>query len=87
LLPATREIVRRHGPTVARKKANGEHSFAELAVYVLNYGVRPVPAKWHPLLTDHQARRPEGNTILEHEAAWRWPGDVGRNVSERRPPA
>src|SRR5262249_53907030 len=61
---------RRRGPTVARKKGSGEHSFAELAVYVLNYAVRPVLAKWHPLLVDLEARRPDGVTVIEHEATW-----------------
>ena len=70
LFPTTREILRGRGPTVARKKGAGEHSFAELAVYVLNYAVRPVLAKWHPLLADHEARRPEESTVVEHEAAW-----------------
>jgi hypothetical protein len=70
LFPTTREILRRHGPTVARKKGKGDHSFAELAVYVLNYSVRPVLAKWHPLLTAHEASRPEGRSVVEHEANW-----------------
>lgn len=70
LFPTTREILRRRGPTVARKKGSGEHSFAELAVYVLNYAVRPVLAKWHPLLADHESRRPQATPAVEHEAVW-----------------
>jgi hypothetical protein len=70
LFATTREILRRHGPTVARKKGQGEHSFAELAVYVLNYGLRPLLAKWHPLLADHEARRHEDRSVVEHESAW-----------------
>lgn len=70
LFPITREILKRHGPTVARKKGEGTHSFAELAVYVLNYAVRPVLAKWHPLLESHEATRPAERSVVEHEAAW-----------------
>jgi hypothetical protein len=70
LFPITREILRRQGPTVARKKGKGDHSFAELAVYVLNYGVRPVLAKWHPLLEEYEAARPEEKSVRAHEAEW-----------------
>jgi hypothetical protein len=70
LFSLTREILRRHGPTVARKKGDGEHSFAELAIYVLNYAIRPVLAKWHPLLEAHEASRPADASVVEHEAAW-----------------
>jgi hypothetical protein len=70
LFPITREILRRHGPTVARKKGDGDHSFAELAIYVLNYTVRPVLAKWHPLLEEYEASRPEGHSARTHEAEW-----------------
>lgn len=70
LFPITREILRRQGPTVARKKGRGDHSFAELAVYVLNYAIRPVLAKWHPLLEEYEASRREGTSVKEHEAEW-----------------
>lgn len=70
LFPITREILRRQGPTVARKKGKGDHSFAELAVYVLNYAIRPVLAKWHPLLEEYEAARPAEKSIRAHEAEW-----------------
>jgi hypothetical protein len=84
LFPTTREILRRHGPTVARKKGTGEHSFAELAVYVLNYSVRPLLAKWHPLLADYEAGRPEGRSPVEHEAVWERAGELRGVVEELR---
>ncbi len=84
LFPITREILRRQGPTVARKKGNGEHSFAELAVYVLNYAIRPVLATWHPLLEDHDASRPEGRSIVEHEAAWERGPELRMTLEELR---
>jgi hypothetical protein len=70
LFSITREILRRQGPTVARKKGKGDHSFAELAIYVLNYAVRPVLAKWHPLLEEYESSRPDGKSVLAHEAEW-----------------
>jgi hypothetical protein len=70
LFPITRGILKQHGPTVARKKGDGNHSFAELAIYVLNYAIRPVLAKWHPLLQAHEATRPDEASIVEHEGKW-----------------
>jgi hypothetical protein len=82
LFPITREILRRHGPTVARKKGNGDHSFAELAIYVLNYAVRPLLAKWHPLLEEHEASRQEGQSVRAHEEAWERAAEL-RDVVEK----
>jgi hypothetical protein len=70
LFPITREILRRQSPTVARKKGRGDHSFAEVAIYVLNYAVRPVLATWHPLLEEYEASRPEEKSVRAHEAEW-----------------
>jgi hypothetical protein len=84
LFSITREVLRRHGPTVARKKGEGDHSFAELAVYVLNYAIRPVLAKWHPLLEDYEAARPEGRSVSEHEAAWEHAPELRRVLEELR---
>lgn len=70
LFAITREILRRQGPTVARKKGSGDHSFAELAIYVLNYAVRPVLAKWHPLLEEYESSRPDGKSVRAHEEEW-----------------
>jgi hypothetical protein len=81
LFPITREILRRQGPTVARKKGTSDHSFAELAIYVLNYAIRPVLAKWHPLLEEYEAARPEGKSVKEHEAEWGRNGEL-RGVLE-----
>jgi len=84
LFPITREILRRHGPTVARKKGKGDHSFAELSVYVLNYAVRPLLARWHPLLEDYEARRPEERSVVEHEAAWERAAELREALEELR---
>lgn len=37
---------------------------------MLNGVLRPVVAKWHPLLLDHEARRPEGVSMVDHERLW-----------------
>ena len=52
LFATTRDILRRYGPDVAEPKPHGQYSFGVLAVAMLNYGLRPVLARWHPALED-----------------------------------
>nr|BFD94128.1 hypothetical protein KitaXyl93_54880 [Kitasatospora sp. Xyl93] len=66
----TREVLRRHGPDVAQPKRDGQYNFGYLAVAMLNYGLRPLLAHWHPLLQDWENRRPTGQSPREHEQAW-----------------
>jgi len=62
----TREILRRAGPSVAQ----GPKSFGPIAIQVLNKGLRPFLAKWHPLLAAHEQKRsPEINQV-NHEREW-----------------
>lgn len=70
LFGSTREILRRHGPTVAQPQDDDGHSFGELAVLVLNLELRPLLARWHPLLEQWEAGRPDGRSRTEHEDAW-----------------
>src|SRR3990172_8420192 len=46
IFAATRDVLRRAGPSVA----TGPNSLGPVAVDVLNKGLRPFPAQWHPLL-------------------------------------
>ena len=84
LFPLTREILRRQGPTVARKKGKGDHSFAELAIYVLNYAVRPVLAKWHPLLEEYEAARADEKSVRAHEVEWEHAAELRGVLEELR---
>lgn len=70
LFGTTREILRRHGPEVAPSRAKGRVSFGSLAVTVINGGIRPTLAKWHPLLTAHEAKRAPGVDSVLHERSW-----------------
>ncbi len=72
IFATTREILRRHGPSVARPSKAGQLTFASIAVAVLNLVIRPVLSKWHPLLLDHEARRPATLSSWEWEQAGRW---------------
>jgi hypothetical protein len=84
LFAITREVLRKHGPTVARKKGKGDHSFAELAIYVLNYAVRPLLAKWHPLLEEYEATRPAERSVRAHEVEWEHAAELRRLLEELR---
>lgn len=70
MFTTTREILRRNGPSVARPKEDSQLSFGYLAISVLNYVLRPVLAKWHPLLHDYEHSRDASISALEHESKW-----------------
>lgn len=70
LFATTREILRRYGPDVAEPKPGGQYSFGSLAVALLNVGLRPVLARWHPALQDWEAAQPKDRSRGEHERAW-----------------
>ncbi|THV30142.1 hypothetical protein [Glycomyces paridis] len=69
LFAITREILRRHGPAVARGGSK-RITFGRIAVAMLNGSVRPVLATWHPLLAAHEERRPDGVDTVAHERGW-----------------
>ncbi|MFD5732295.1 hypothetical protein ACFWIY_05630 [Streptomyces sioyaensis] len=70
LFGSTREILRRHGPQIAEPKRDGQYNFGYLAVAMLNYGLRPLLASWHPALEDWESRRPADRSRRDHERAW-----------------
>jgi hypothetical protein len=70
LFGITRDILRKYGSSVARPKNDGYISFGYLAVAILNTVLRPVLAKWHPLLLDYEATKPNSISPFEHEKNW-----------------
>ncbi|MDM8519005.1 hypothetical protein QUF64_03095 [Anaerolineales bacterium HSG6] len=66
LFGLTREILKEAGPQVA----HGENSFGPVAITVLNEGLRPFTAKWHPRLLAHEQNRADDVDALAHEKAW-----------------
>ncbi len=69
LFSLTREILRAHGPSVARAKKD-ELSFGYLAVAILNTVLRPLLTKWHPVLKSYEETRLMSVSPLEHERKW-----------------
>lgn len=70
LFDTTRNILRKYGPKVAKPKGKGKLSFGYLAVAVLNTVLRPVLAKWHPLLLDYESSNKDAVSSLEYEQKW-----------------
>jgi hypothetical protein len=66
----TRDILKKHGASIARPKGDSYISFGYLAVAVLNTVLRPVLSKWHPILLDYEQKKPNNFSIIEHERSW-----------------
>ncbi|MER7679450.1 hypothetical protein [Streptomyces sp. NPDC096934] len=67
LFGTTRDVLRQHGPDVAEPKRNGQYNFGYLAVAMLNFGIRPLLARWHPTLEDWESQRPADRSRRDHE--------------------
>lgn len=70
LFDTTRKILRNSGPSVAQPKDEGNLSFGYLAVVILNYALRPLLAKWHPLLLDYESTKESSVSPVDHEKKW-----------------
>ncbi|WP_369777030.1 hypothetical protein [Streptomyces sp. R33] len=70
LFSTTRAVLRQHGPEVAEPKRDGQYNFGYLAVAMLNFGVRPLLARWHPALENWEEQRPSDRSRRDHEQAW-----------------
>ena len=84
LFSTTREVLRRYGPEVAEPKKNGQYNFGYLAVAMLNYGIRPLLAGWHPALEDWESCRPADRSRRDHERAWSRAGELRAALRETR---
>jgi hypothetical protein len=66
LFGTTREILKDAGPQVGARIP----SVGGLAIRVLNRGLRPFLAKWHPMLLAWEAQRPPEKSVTDHEKDW-----------------
>jgi hypothetical protein len=80
----TREILGKYGPTVGRPNRRSDVSFGYMAVMVLNDILRPVLAKWHPLLLDYENKRDANTSSIEHETRWSSASDLRRCLNDVR---
>lgn len=70
LFPTTRQVLRKYGPSIAATHEDADYSLARLAVDFLNYELRPILSKWHPLLQDYEEQREKGVSIKVNEDRW-----------------
>jgi hypothetical protein len=84
LFDITRGILKAHGPGIAQPRRSDDLSFGILAVVIVNRVLRPLLAKWHPLLQDHESHRPETVSALEWEQQWDRTGEMREALDEVR---
>lgn len=84
LFSTTREILRQYGPSVAQPKGDGKLSFGYLAVTILNVALRPVLAKWHPLLLDYESTKEPSLSPVNHESTWDISGQLRQALNDVR---
>jgi hypothetical protein len=66
LFATTRQILKEAGPDVGIS----HNSVGGIAITVLNKGIRPLLAKWHPLLQTWESQRPPHLSPKAHEQNW-----------------
>lgn len=76
----TRQVLRDAGPSVGIS----HDSLGGIAIAVLNKGLRPFLAKWHSLLMDWEAKRPNDKSPREHETEWLHNKDLCIELSDLR---
>ncbi|MET7574893.1 hypothetical protein ABZT04_41440 [Streptomyces sp. NPDC005492] len=84
LFATTRDVLRQHGPEVAEPKRNGQCNFGYLAVAMLNFGIRPLLARWHPALEDWENQRPADRSRRDHEQLWPHADDLRTALNDAR---
>lgn len=84
LFDTTRSILRKYGPTVAQPKKENNLSFGYLAVAILNAVIRPLLAKWHPLLLSYENKRPQDISIVEWERNWEYEQKLREEINAVR---
>jgi hypothetical protein len=84
LFGTTREILRRHGPSVATPEREHGLSFGYIAVTVLNRALRPLLANWHPQLSHYESTRPANVSPLDYERAWSLAPELRQALDELR---
>jgi hypothetical protein len=84
LFETTRTILRTYGPGIAQPKRGNTLSFGSLAITILNVVIRPVLAKWHPLLLDYENTKAPTVSPLAHEREWDQHEALRRALNEVR---
>lgn len=84
LFASTREILKRYGPSIAVTAKDGDMTLGHVAVGVLNKVLRPLLAKWHPLLEGYEKQRPAHISIAEYERQWEHATTLRTEIAKAR---
>lgn len=84
LFATTREILKTGGPALARPTAYEHVSFGHISILILNKALRPLLAKWHPILEDHENQRPTEISRLQWEQNWEHNTELRGAIDEVR---
>ena len=66
----TRDILKKYGPSIAAPGSPDDTTLGHIAVGVLNKVLRPLLARWHPILKDYEDMRPPNVSVTEYERNW-----------------
>ncbi|MFN7927039.1 MAG: hypothetical protein U0Y68_03685 [Blastocatellia bacterium] len=80
LFGSTRDILRKAGPDIGI----ANNSVGGIAIAVLNNGLRPFLAKWHPWLQSYEAKREPKVSPQEHEKKWKHEKEVREELETLR---
>ena len=80
LFATTREILKEAGPSVGAS----QKSVGGLAIAVLNKGLRPFLAEWHPRLQDWEGQRLSAVSPKVHELNWSEVANFQAELTELR---
>lgn len=84
LFNTTREILKRYGPSIALSNNEKDVTLGHIAVGVLNQVLRPMLAKWHPMLQEHENKRPKSVSVAAHERKWEHAAELRAAIEKVR---
>ena len=84
LFATTRELLKRCGPYIATPANPDDTTLGHLAVNILNRVLRPVLAKWHPILLDWEQQKLVNKTTKQHESEWEYNEELRGILNEVR---
>ena len=80
----TRDILKKYGPTIASPSNPNDTTLGHIAVAVLNKVLRPLLAKWHPILLDYENKRQKDISITDHERNWEFAEELRSEINNVR---
>lgn len=84
LFQTTRDILKKYGPIIATPSKPDETTLGHIAIGVLNKVLRPVLAKWHPILSDYEDKKPDHISVTAYERKWEHASSLRKEIAKVR---